>query len=111
MRITDAETGDFIDLSPVRFEFPETTGDEYDDNWLVIRGEVLRGGAAWAAEDPALLVSEAQELVRWLTAISTGDDAPVADGIEFFEPTLAVALVDSDRSRVTIAVTLGHEWA
>lgn len=118
MRLSSSTSTDYVELWPVRYQFESTTGDEFDDNWLVIRGTVksLELGE-WSFEDPALLVSEAHEFSAWLRKAAIGEVAPeeVAEGVEsfpqteFIEPNIGIAVVDTTSALLTLRVFFSHE--
>ncbi|MFI7286172.1 hypothetical protein ACIBRY_05865 [Streptomyces anulatus] len=76
-------------------------GDRWDDNWLVIGGEVTSPAASWSFTDSCLLVDEARELSAWLRAVADGrrpDAKPDPEGflapdLSFLEPVLAFSQV------------------
>lgn len=111
MLITDHVTGDLVELRPLRYEFADVQGDEYDDNWLVIGGRARSGTDEWGFEEPAMLVSEARELADWLDAIGAGRAETVAPELDFLEPSIALSLVGSGADSCTIEVGLGLECA
>lgn len=111
-----------IDLDIAGYEFPlDRLGpdpDEWDANWLVIRGRAWTcDGRSWAFRDPALVTWEAAELLDWLQddARSTAPDLDVVLGrvtppdggppweddparghwLAFTEPNLALATATS----------------
>jgi hypothetical protein len=61
-----------VSLVPVGYEFPSTTGDVYDDNWLIIRGEITTTEHSWTFDEPCLLVREAQSIVAWFDSAIDG---------------------------------------
>jgi hypothetical protein len=117
MLITDSRSSNFVELVPTRYQFPEVVGDEYDDNWLMIRGHVRLGDDEWSFEEPSLLVEDAGEIGLWLRRVSAGkgqvslpDEAgKVSPQLFFLEPNLAMALVARDRTNVTLRLFFSHE--
>lgn len=41
-----------VELRPLRYQFSEIRGDEYDDNWLVITGAVTTPEGSWSFTGP-----------------------------------------------------------
>src|SRR5688572_1216408 len=74
-----------VDLSVVGYQFPSAT-DQWDGNWLTIRGRVAVADREWSFDDPCLLTSEAQELGAWLMRV-TNPDAEMHP-LTFTEPNL-----------------------
>ncbi|MEU8914689.1 WapI family immunity protein [Streptomyces nigrescens] len=99
MRLTDRAGG--IGLRPLRYQFPAAGGDPWDDNWLVIVGDVTTPAGSWSFTDPCLLADEARELSAWLRAVADGrrpDAKPAPEGhlapdLSFLEPVLAFSQV------------------
>lgn len=89
----------FVTLEPVRYEFANPAGDEWDDNWLVISGDVSAPDAAWRFTVPCLTTFEAKQISAWLRSVASGDipvsiigDAGVVPSLEFTEPNLAFSV-------------------
>ncbi|WP_165063185.1 WapI family immunity protein [Marisediminicola senii] len=128
MRIADDAGESAFTLAPVRYEFAEATGDEWDDNWLVVRGAVITPAATSEFEDPSLLVTEAQALQDWLVGVSRGAERPMAPAVlplpslpwsqstppvlptlTFVEPNIAFGVVAYAGDSVTVRVFLDAE--
>ena len=95
-------------LEPVRYEFAHPAGDEWDDNWLVISGEVSAPDTEWQFSVPCLTTFEAKQISAWLRSVADGSvpvsvigDAGVVPSLEFTEPNLAFS-VDSYRDESTL---------
>jgi hypothetical protein len=56
--------GHHFELRPTRCRIPLVTDDEYDDNWLVIGGEMTAREGSWPFCDPCLLVDGARVISR-----------------------------------------------
>ncbi|PZQ90600.1 MAG: hypothetical protein DI534_05185 [Leifsonia xyli] len=119
MEIRDATSERFVRLEPVRYEFPDLVGVEYDSDWLVIRGRARSDDGEWSFEDPSLLVDEALSFGEWMRSAARGD-APVLepDGNGHTEPTtttiepnLGFGVAGYTRDGLTIRVFLVHESA
>jgi hypothetical protein len=54
-----SDHGSSVELHPLRYRFPATRGDSYDDNWLVIGGTVVTPEGSRSFADPCLLTGEA----------------------------------------------------
>ncbi|XVU21154.1 WapI family immunity protein [Actinoplanes sp. CA-054009] len=98
MRLRSVD-GAGIELRPVAYEFDAADGDEWDDNWLVVRGEV--GDRAF--DDPCLTTWEARELGAWLRGGGRGEPP------EFVEPNLAFDVADREGEEVLLRVRLSAE--
>ncbi|GAA3017986.1 hypothetical protein GCM10020229_31560 [Kitasatospora albolonga] len=117
MRLTSGGTS--LDLRPVRYQFGATSGEYYDDNWLVVAGRVTDPAGGWSFEDPALLTDEAEELTGWLRAAADGR-IPVAHRnrddewsprLEFLEPVLSFSVAARTAGTVTVRLTVHLEAA
>ncbi|WP_236245100.1 hypothetical protein [Streptomyces sp. CC210A] len=75
-----------IGLEVLRYEFAAARGDAYDDNWLVVRGEVVTPTGRWSFTEPCLLTDEARRLSAWLREAAADGGAPAV--LDFIEPTL-----------------------
>lgn len=111
-----------VELCPVRYELALPSAgdpDEWDANWLVVRGVVrLADERRWRFEDACLTTWEARRLGRWLRGAAAVDATPPPGGdhrIEFTEPNLALRLTRADGSRRDVEVRLSQEscppWA
>lgn len=118
MRLSSTD-GASVELRAVGYEFPDAIPsgpDDWDANWLVVRGEVRTGtGEAWAFKDPCLATWEAQDLADWLEAAAAGRfPATVApseysDGmLTFLEPNVAFSIARLDED-VVLRVHLDAE--
>jgi len=88
-----------VTLEPVRYEFATTAGDEWDDNWLVISGDISAPDAEWQFAVPCLTTFEAKRISAWLRGVANGNipvsaigDAGVVPSLEFTEPNLAFSV-------------------
>jgi len=88
-----------VTLELVRYEFANPAGDEWDDNWLVLKGDVSAPDAAWQFAVPCLTTFEAKHISAWLRSVANGDvpvsaigDAGVVPSLEFTEPNLAFSV-------------------
>ncbi|MFJ9606034.1 hypothetical protein ACIRS1_06700 [Kitasatospora sp. NPDC101176] len=108
-----------VELRPLRYQFSATSGDPYDDNWLVIQGQVATPTGRWSFQDPSLLTDECRGLSRWLRAVAAGRVAvtvPDPDGepspsLTFLEPNLAFSLAGRSGGRSLLHVHLSLEAA
>ncbi len=116
--------GASFDLHPVQYQFSRRALDEWDRNWLMVRGAArTTGGATWSFIDPCLTTCEAAELGNWLQAAGRGEIAPspvpVDEGGEglltFTEPSLAFSLAahhaDEACLRVHLSLEAAPPWA
>ncbi|WP_104190775.1 hypothetical protein [Cryobacterium sp. Y82] len=88
-----------VTLEPVRYELANPAGDEWDDNWLVIKGDVSAPDAEWQFAVPCLTTFEAKRISAWLRGVANGDvsisvigDAGIVPSLEFTEPNLAFSV-------------------
>ncbi len=118
--------GPFIELRPVRYQFPGNAGDgrgrDWDANWLVVRGDIRTAdGRSWTFEDPWLTTWEARALGLWLRGVVSGETLPTPfDGskderlLVFTEPNVALSLEErTDNSaliRVHLSLEAGPPW-
>ncbi|WEV27121.1 hypothetical protein OYE22_19405 [Streptomyces sp. 71268] len=108
-----------VELRPLRYQFSAVRGDSYDDNWLVIGGEVRAPEGSWTFADPCLLTDEARRVSGWLRAVAAGAVAVIGPDAEgrlspdawFVEPVLAFGLADRSEDRAVIRVHLSMEAA
>jgi hypothetical protein len=117
MRLT-APDGTSLALHPRGYQFPAGTG-EFDDQWLVISGQVTAGGRSWSFDDPCLLVDEARELGSWLRHAGQGHVEPQPEPAEpawepslwFTEPVLAFSVAARDDIGLVVRVHCSLEAA
>jgi len=57
MKLIGQESEEFR-LQVVGYEFPQTTEDEWDSEWLIVAGEVSCARGRWKFRDPCLLTLE-----------------------------------------------------
>jgi hypothetical protein len=91
-----------IELEVESYQFPEFSDEKYDSNWLIIKGTVKYAEEQWTFRDPCLLTWEAEEIVEWLEALSSGHDT--AEDLTFIEPTISFRQLHN-----TLCVTLWLE--
>ncbi|MEU5764517.1 hypothetical protein ABZ782_01165 [Streptomyces asoensis] len=106
-----------VELRLLGYQFPDTRGDAYDDNWLVVGATVTTPEGNWSFTDPCLLTDEAHEVSAWLRAAASGAVSatpPDADGqlwpdTWFIEPVLGFSLAARSDDGVLIRVHLSLE--
>ena len=105
-----------VTLEPVRYEFANPAGDEWDDNWLVISGDVSAPDAEWQFAVPCLTTFEAKRISAWLRGVANGDvpvsvsgDAGVVPSLEFTEPNLAFSVGSSRDGSISVRVHFAFE--
>jgi len=82
VEIRDAETERFVSLSPIDYQFPDITDDQWDSHWLMIRG----------------------------TARTPDEDSHVWPGAtQNLEPNIGLGLVQSTEGSATLRVFLRAE--
>ena len=114
MLLKDHQTGDSVQLTPLRYQFADFD-NEWDANWLTISGNVITKLREWEFEDPSLLNHEASSIATWLERVAAKSQEPtLADGeggvwpsLYFTEPNLALSVesyaADSARLRVHLS--------
>ncbi|TFC06516.1 MULTISPECIES: hypothetical protein [unclassified Cryobacterium] len=117
MELNDLSGAARIVLHPMRYEFESVIGDNWDDNWLVIAGEVVSGGVDWSFRDPSLTADEAIEIADWLERVATRLEAPadvsenggIDPSLAFTEPNLAFSVQSYGEDTVVVRVHLSLE--
>lgn len=115
-----AGDGTVVDLEPVSYQFPGTSRDRHDANWLIVAGHVETSGRSWNFRDACLLTWEAAEVSGWLRGVAHGSVKPTKAEDEdhpsliFLEPDLAFSLAERDertaRLRVHLSLEAGPPW-
>ncbi|WP_104138308.1 hypothetical protein [Cryobacterium sp. Y62] len=105
-----------ITLEPDRYEFANPAGDEWDNNWLVIKGDVSAPDAEWQFAVPCLTTFEAKRISAWLRGVANGDvpvsvsgDAGVVPSLEFTEPNLAFSVGSYQDGSISVRVHFALE--
>lgn len=98
-----------LELTVVRYQFPEQTEDWWDANWLIAQGRVRLKGRGWVFQDPCITTFEARSLADWLEAVSRGDAAKPY--LALVEPNLQFDRKAEDRLRVSFALESAPPWA
>jgi len=105
-----------VTLEPVRYEFANPAGDEWDNNWLVISGDVSAPNAAWQFAVPCLTTFEAKQISAWLRSVASGDipvsiigDAGVVPSLDFTEPNLAFSVGRYQGGSISVRVHFALE--
>ncbi len=96
-------------LSVLRYQFPQITTDEYDANWLIIRGHVSLDQRSWSFRDPCLTTFEVRQLADWLDRLARGDE--VEPSCAFIEPNLRFEKLSDRAIRVSFALESAPPWA
>lgn len=117
MEVKDLSGEPRVILHPVNYQFASVNGDAWDDNWLVIAGEVASGGQKWSFRDPSLLVSEAIAIAEWFERVASQLEAPTAmsengridPSLAFTEPNLAFSVQSYVENTVVVRVHLSLE--
>lgn len=120
VRLTSTD-GTVVELQPLRYQFPAAAGagpQDWDANWLVIRGDVhLPDGRRWHFQDPCLTTWEAAELAGWLRSVAAGEVEahplpPDEDRLlAFTEPNLGFSLGSTGEGASQIRVHFSLEAA
>jgi hypothetical protein len=105
-----------VTLELVQYEFANPAGDEWDDNWLVIRGDVSAPDAEWQFTVPCLTTFEAKRISAWLRGVAHGDipvsvtgDAGDVPSLEFTEPNLAFSVGSYQSGSISVRVHFALE--
>ncbi|MBX0300747.1 hypothetical protein K2F54_12265 [Cryobacterium sp. 1639] len=117
MELIDMSGAARLVLHPVSYEFENAIGNVWDDNWLVIAGEVACEGHEWSFQEPSLLVDEAVEIANWLERVATRVEAPtksdpigtVDASLAFVEPNLAFSVLRYGQDTAVIRVHFSAE--
>jgi hypothetical protein len=94
-------------------------GERYDDNWLVVRGEIVDPRGAWAFQDPCLLTFEAAHISPWLRRVAAGRepfDYPDERGnrwpsLSFMEPNISFGVSSYSPQACSLRVHFSLESA
>jgi hypothetical protein len=118
VQLTSAD-GASVEIRPTQYQFPTASGepDDWDANWLQIRGRVRTvAGETWEFDDPCLTTWEARTLGFWLGAAAEGL-VPVSEppdetfeGLLFFtEPNLGFSVLALGDEELVLRVHLSLE--
>ncbi|NSC19783.1 hypothetical protein FM076_00515 [Streptomyces albus subsp. chlorinus] len=99
-----------IKLRALRYRFPVASGDQYDDNWLVIGGEVTTPEGGWSFADPCLLTDEARQLSPWLRAVGGAMPTDAQSDLHFLEPVLSFSRTGSGLVRIRLSHEAAPPW-
>ncbi|MCQ8193727.1 WapI family immunity protein [Streptomyces rugosispiralis] len=99
-----------IELRPLRYQFPVVSGDQYDDNWLVIGGEVTTLEGSWSFTDPCLLTDEARQISPWLRAVGGAMLTGTQPDLHFLEPVVSFGRTGSGFVRVHLSQEAAPPW-
>jgi hypothetical protein len=86
MRLTGTD-GQSLNLEILGYQFPDPRPDEYDSNWLRIKGAGACSRGHWTFVDPCLLTFEVAALADWLECVASGGSC--SSEITFIEPNLS----------------------
>jgi hypothetical protein len=115
-------SGGSVELRPLRYQFVGARGEWFDDNWLVIGGEIATASGAWSFADPALLTDECAQVSAWLRAVAGGTvpatardtEGLLAPGLSFLEPVVAFSVAgyrdDAWSLRVHLSLEAAPSW-
>lgn len=98
-----SETGGWLSMRPLRYEFDDEPDGPLDD-WLVVSiAAADHHGHTWQAQTPCLTVAEAIILGDWLGR------RDVAEELEFIEPNVAFRQLPGDPGQHLLEVAFSHE--
>src|SRR3954451_15320031 len=119
VRVEDAWSSTSVELEPVGYQFPSYTPtpgemyDEWDANWLRIRGKISTSEITRSFTDPCLTTAEAAELEVWLRAVAAGklrpSDTRRGSAVRFLEPNVWVRLAKTDGQLHTLTWFFSQE--
>jgi len=117
MELKDLSGPARVALRPVSYQYESVVGDDWDDNWLTIAGDVVSGEAEWSFRDPSLVVDEAMEIADWLERVGTRLEVPTEAGegggidpsLTFTEPNLAFSVKNYGDDTVVLRVHFSLE--
>jgi len=93
------------------YQFPNSTKDEYDSNWINVTIILVGFSEPWTSNDPSLLTWELKSLADWLGAILSG--SMMENEIRFMEPNLAFQLIQRGSEkfiRTSLDLESKPEW-
>jgi hypothetical protein len=114
--------GHWVSLSPDSYQYPKLESSKWngwDENWLLISGEISYEGGRWAFRDPCLTAGEALAVAPWLRAAAAGT-VPVSENdsaggvspdLVFVEPNIAFSVGGRDGGSVRLRVHFSLESA
>ncbi|TFD74884.1 hypothetical protein E3T54_13120 [Cryobacterium sp. Sr8] len=117
MELKDLSGPARVVLHPAGYEFESVVGDDWEDNWLTIAGEVVSGEEEWSFRDPSLLVDDAIEIADWLERVAArleeptevGESGDIDPSLAFTEPNLAFSVHNYGDDTAVIRVHLSAE--
>lgn len=98
MKLSGVDETVSLELNIVGYQFPESTNEGWDSNWLMIEGKARLGNCEWSFKDPLMTTFEVEELIGWLKGPSR---LPTKI---FVEPNLKLTYLPP-----TLTVSLSHE--
>lgn len=82
--------GSELELRIVGYQFPDERFDPWDSNWLLVSIRVVSPQGTWEVVDPSLTTWEAQQVARWLDALSRRADLLAGRALGLTEPNLTL---------------------
>lgn len=70
MKLAEKDTS--FELLITGYEYPNTSFESYDSNWLIIQLSVSTTQGAWKVSDPCLLTYEVKQLANWFDKLNKG---------------------------------------
>jgi hypothetical protein len=110
--ILAASNGQRFRLRLLGYQFPTTTSEYWDANWLQVQIEATHPRGSWSATDPSLLTFEVASLATWLDSLAVGVSVEAEE--EFTEPHLSFHLVQAEGGpalRVYFELEARPPWA
>ena len=94
-----SSNGNSFELRILSYQFSDSAGFKYDDNWLIIEIDVTHPDGAWRARAPCMLTTEVATLSRWLRHHNQTYNKTQTCG--FIEPNLEFRFSD-DRETLSV---------
>lgn len=105
--------GSSFGLTILGYQYPQTTDQYYDSNWLVIQVDVVHPRGAWSVKEHCLLTFEISRLAQWLEEVQADTNSSSVCG--FTEPHLLLEIEKSDKGtrilRIYFELQLRPPWA
>lgn len=104
---------DFFTMRIIGYQFPEIVDQEDDSNWLMVEIHTRVDNRSWESRDPSILTYELWRLIKWLEAVTKGEED--RNEVGFIEPNLGFEFIektiDGYRFRVRFEMESRPDWA
>lgn len=87
----------------INYQFPDSFSNEYDENWLMIKINIIQDELKWSKVDPCLLTWEVKEIADWFYKLANNQKLKNRE-LRFTEPNLgfAWAKITDEKFRISI---------